>query len=185
MKNKSNHSFFVILPVIWLLGTSFLDPKPQVTEGAEVLFRIERSRDADEVWYTIHSNPDGSVNHEIPVQVFWMRKSTDNRTAPLTGIQKKFSYGIQSIDPDPSSGDTWNFKLAAYNNRMFVLKKTEDGRYGVFTISQESEVKVTKLYIKFDGGTFLAPAIAYVQLTGIDPRTGAEIREIITGGIGH
>ena len=180
-----SHSLLMILPFIWMTGTSFLDPMPPVTDKAEVLFRIERSRDADEVWYTIHTNPDGSVNHEIPVQVFWVKKSTDNRTAPLTGIQKRFSYGIQSIDSDSLSVDTWNFKLAAYKNRMFVLKKTEDGRYGVFTISQHREVQVTKLYVKFDGGTFLTPAIAYVQLTGIDPLSGAEIREIITGGTGH
>lgn len=184
MRTNIKYPLFIFLLVIWMLSTSFLEPLPLVANEEEVMFRIERSRDADEVWYTMHTHPDGSVNQETPLIVFWMKKSADNRIEPLTGIQKRFSYGIQSIEPAPS-GDAWSFQLAAYKNRSFLLKKSEDGRYSVFTRLDGREIEVRKLYVKFDGGTFLAPSVAFVQLTGTDRSTGAEIQEIITGSNRH
>lgn len=167
--------------VAWLLNTSFI-PAPTAASDEALLFRIERSRDADEIWYTVNLYPDGSVDSEMPVKVFWVKKSEDSRIEPLTRIQEKFSYGIQSIVQDPSTADQWIFKLAAYKNRNFMLKKAAGNHYSVCIMSQGSEVEVSKLFVQFDGGTFLAPSVAFVQLSGTDRHTGAEVQEIITGG---
>jgi hypothetical protein len=145
-----------------------------------LLFTIERSRDLDEIWYTVNIDQDGSVNREMPVKVFWFKKSAGNRIESLTGIQKRFSYGIQSLEPVSSSGNEWRFTLEAYKNRIFTLKKGSAGHYKVYTFSEGREVEVKKMYVQFDGGSFLAPSIGYVQLTGIDTRTGKEIKEMVT-----
>ncbi len=184
MKLFATYTFPFVLVVAWLLNSSFLEPVPAGISEKTLLFRIERSRDADEIWYTVNLHPDGKVDSAMIVKVFWVKKSEDSRIEPLTGIQKRFSYGIKSVEPAPS-GDAWSFQLAAYKNRRFLLKKSMDGRYSVFTRSEGREVEVRKLYVKFDGGTFLAPSVAYVQLTGTDRRTGAEIQEIITGSNRH
>ncbi|MDF1570601.1 MAG: DUF4833 domain-containing protein [Bacteroidales bacterium] len=181
MRKFATYPFILVLAVVGLLNTSFMEPEPAGASEEALLFRIERSRDADEIWYSVNLYPDGSVDPEMPVRVFWVKKSEDNKVEPLTRIQERFSYGIQSIDPDPAAGDQWIFKLAAYKNRDFLLKKAAGNRYSVCTMSHGSEVEVKKLFVQFDGGTFLAPSVAFVQLSGTDRRTGAEIQEIITG----
>ncbi|MDT8402497.1 MAG: DUF4833 domain-containing protein [Bacteroidales bacterium] len=146
-----------------------------------LLFQIERSRDADEIWYTVNLDYDGSVNREMPLKVFWVKKSEDNRIEPLTAIQKRFSYGIKTVQAGPSMTGEWNFSLAAYKNRVFTLKKTTGGPYKVYTLSEGRNIEILKMYVKFSGGTFLSPSVEFVQLSGIDLLSGNEIIEIITG----
>ena len=147
-----------------------------------LLFRIERSRDLDEVWYSVNMDRDGRLNKETPVKVYWVRKSEDNRMEPLTGIQRRFSYGIPAFEQQNPYTDEWVFKLAAYKNRFFTLKKADQaGAYKAFTQSAGKEVEILNMYIEFDGGSFLSPSVAYVELHGIDRSTGEQISEIING----
>ncbi|MEX0987534.1 MAG: DUF4833 domain-containing protein [Bacteroidales bacterium] len=153
--------------------------------GEEVLFIIERSRDADEIWYTTSKDAYGRLDPAMPVKVFWVRKSKENRKEQLTRIQNRFSYGIQPVSLDNFQGKGWKFKLAAYKDRIFELRSVGEGKYKVFTQSGQREIEVIKLYVEFDGGDFPVPSIAFVLLTGRDMKTGEEIGEIITGDIGR
>lgn len=173
------NSVFFLLAGAWMMFSSSMAPKPVDKPGEEVLFRIERSRDPDEIWYTTSIDQYGVLNREFPVKAFWVKKSEDGRTVPLTRIQERFSYGIHSVT-EAYAGETWNFQLAAYKERVFTLRRAADQRYRVYTRSGETELEVVKMYVEFDGGSFLAPSIAYVELIGIDRLTGKEIHEIIT-----
>ncbi|MDF1576254.1 MAG: DUF4833 domain-containing protein [Bacteroidales bacterium] len=177
MQSKLTYPFFFMLPLFLMMGLALHAGEPDSKYAETLLFTIERSRDPDEIWYTVNTDQHGSVNPEMPVKVFWLKKSAGNRIEALTGIQKRFSYGIQSMELASSLGNAWRFRLEAYKNRVFTLKKGSGGHYRVYTLSEGREVEVKKLYVKFDGGSFLAPSIGYVQLTGIDPVTGKEIKE--------
>lgn len=182
MQYKHTYPLLIMVPVICIMLSSLHATEPVREYAENLLFTIERSRDPDEIWYTVNMEQDGSVNREIPVKVFWLKKSAGNRIESLTGIQKRFSYGIQVMDPASSLGHGWRFTLEAYKNRVFTLKKGSGGHYKVYTFSEGREVEVKKMYVKFnENGSFLAPSIGYVQLTGIDPRTGKETKEIISG----
>ena len=54
------------------------------------------------------------------------------------------------------------------------------GHYKVFTRSGTKEIALTQIFIKFDGGSFMFPSIAYAKLSGIEFQTGIEISEVIT-----
>jgi hypothetical protein len=128
---------------------------------------------------------DGSVNPTKPVKVFWVKKSENNRIEPLTGIQKRLSYGIKSLEPVSQARDEWMFKLAAYRNREFIMKRVNGDQYKVFILSGNRKVEVKKMHVEFDGGSFLSPSIAYVELTGVDHSSGLAITEIIAGSDRH
>ena len=170
----------LLLAGAWMMFSSSMAPKPEEKPGEEVLFRIERSRDPDEIWYTTSIDQDGALNREFPVKAFWVKKSEDGRTEPLTLIQERFSYGIHSVTEAYPAGEAWHFQLAAYKERVFILRRAADQSYRVYTRSGETELEVVKMYVEFDGGSFLAPSIAYVELTGIDGLTGEVIKENIT-----
>ena len=162
--------------VLLFLMVSWLEVS--ATEG-QMLFRIERSKDADEIWYTTNLNSDGSLNQDMPIKVFWVKKTENNSVEPLTRIQKRFSYGIKAMDSVNSENGEWHFQLAAYRNRIFKLKRMASGQYRVFTGSGTKEIALTQIFVKFDGGSFMFPSIAYAKLIGIESQTGIEISEVI------
>jgi hypothetical protein len=145
----------------------------------QILFKIERSKDPNEIWYTTNLNSDGSLNQDMPIKVFWVKKTENNVVEQLTGIQKRFSYGIKAMNSVNTEGSEWHFQLAAYSDRIFKLKRMANGQYTVFTRSGTKEIALTQIFIKFDGGSFMFPSIAYAKLIGIEPQSGIEISEVI------
>ncbi len=179
---EKSRIFLFVVVMLPFVTNSFAYEGNDPADEKGLLFRIDRSRDLDEVWYSVNMDRNGRVNKETPVKVYWVRKSEDNRIEPLTVIQRRFSYGIPSFEQQNSYNDEWVFKLAAYKNRFFTLKKSEQaGSYKAFTQSAGREVEILNMYIEFDGGSFLAPSVAYVELHGIDRSTGEQISEIING----
>lgn len=171
-----------ILIVSWFNISGFVVPETVGENELQLLFKIERSKDPDEIWYTPNLDQNGSLNQTIPVKAFWVKKTRSNKIEPLTRIQKRYAYGIKALDTGKTRDNEWHFRLAAYKNRTFILKRSPDFRYKVFTISGSREIVVERIYVKFDGGSFLAPNIAQVKLTGVDQLTGREITEIIDSG---
>ncbi len=49
----------------------------------------------------------------------------------------------------------------------------------LFRIERSKEIALTQIFVKFDGGSFMFPSIAYAKLIGIESQTGIEISEVI------
>lgn len=72
-----------------MAGSLLTDLVVAQTADPDLLFIIERSRDMDEVWYSLNTVKNGNLDERMPINVFWVRKSTNNKKDPLTIIQKK------------------------------------------------------------------------------------------------
>ncbi len=169
----------IFLFVSWFNLSAFEAPETKNRSESQILFKIERSKDPDEIWYTTNLNSDGSLNQDMPIKVFWVKKTENNLIEPLTRIQKRFSYGIKAMDPVDTESNEWHFQLAAYSDRIFKLKRMASGQYKVFTLSGSKEIALMQIFVKFDGGSFMVPSIAYAKLIGIEPQSGIEISEVI------
>ena len=179
MITRNRNIIWLFLIVSWFNTSAIVVPETDEENKGKILFKIERSRDPDEIWYTVNLNQNGSLNQDMPVNAFWVRKNDNNKTEPLTRIQKRFGYGIRVLDSENNRDNEWHFQIAAYKNKVFILKRSGDFQYKVFTLSRSREIEVERIFVEFDGGSFLAPNIAEVKLTGIDLKTGREITEII------
>lgn len=172
--------------IIFIAGLTFIlasdqeKPDPYKEYENITLFKIERSRDADEVWYTLNFDNNHLLNQNAPVKAFWVRKTERNSVAPLTPIQRRYGYGIKFVHKDEVSAGIWYFQLAAYKDRVFKLENTGRNRYKVFIQSENREIEVLKIYVSFNGGTFLIPSVEKVELRGIDRQTGNLYTENIT-----
>ncbi len=175
-----NKRIVVLFLIVSCINVSALEATNtmKITES-QILFKIERSKDPDEIWYTTNLNSDGSLNQDMPIKVFWVKKTENNVVEPLTLIQKRFSYGIKAMNSVNNEGSEWHFQLAAYSDRIFKLKRMANGQYKVFTRSGTKEIALTQIFVKFDGGSFMLPSIAYAKLIGIEPQSGIEISEVI------
>jgi len=154
-----------------LVFVSFNSPNPTSN-----LFSIGRSKDANEIFYSINLDKYNKLNIEEPIKVYWLKKTENNTFEPLTWIQKKFAYGIVYL----TKSDYYaTFRFAAYDKRVFELKKNKDNKFKVFTISENKEVEVNKIYIYITGGTFWIPEIPKVELFATITGTDKKIKETI------
>jgi len=119
MRTRNRNIICIFLIASWFNTSAIVVPEAVEENKGKILFKIERSRDSDEIWYTLNLNQNGSLNQDMPVKAFWVRK-TENK-----------------------------------------------------------EIEVERIFVEFDGGSFLAPSISEVKLTGIDLKKGGEISEII------
>jgi len=148
-----------------------------VTEPtAQALFKIARSKDANEIFYAARVTNKHQLDVSNPVDVYWIKHTDGNMQVPLTWIQRKYAYGLQFLTVEESEAV---FQFVSYNKRNFTLKKDQTGEFSVFTYSQGKEVKVERIFIQIDGGTFWLPKISGVELHGKDSNTGTKILEII------
>ncbi len=163
---------------IWFCFSSFHlnygNPKSDKTP----LFIINRNRDANEIWYSVNVKMNGEIDHKKPIQAFWVKKEKNGRIEPLTWIQKRYSYGIRVLDCDLENCCSWKFQFVSYQKRSFTLKMKED-QYRVYTTSNGQEIEVTRIFVQIDGGSFWVPSVPFVKLTGVNPKTGEIISEII------
>jgi hypothetical protein len=145
------------------------------TSKKEALFKIERSRDADEIYYEVRVTDEGQLDQKNPIDIFWIRHTKDGAVEPLTRIQRKLSYGLSFLN---ITDDQALFRFAAFS-KVMTLQKTADGRYHVFTLVNGATVEVERIFIQFDGGTFLLPKISRVELHVISPETNKHYAELI------
>lgn len=152
---------------VWASSNSSVEKAP--------MFKFARNRDANEIWYAANFNEKGMPDKESPVDVFWLKKTAQNKTEPLTWVQNRLVYGAKVLK---NNQDKVEFQFVSYPHRTFVMKN-HNNRYQVFTTSNNQEIIVERIFINISGGSFMLPQISQVKLYGIDPNTGNSTMEII------
>ena len=146
------------------------------TTSSSSLFSIVRSKDANEIFYTINLDNSNKLNTENPINVYWLKRTENNKVEPLSWIQNKFAYGIVYLS---KSENYAKFRFAAYDKRVFELKKNNHNEFKVYTISENKEVEVNRIYIYITGGTFWIPEIPKVELFTTISGTDKKMKETI------
>ncbi len=177
MKSRINITGLLILAIFTSFGFKYSGEAETIT--GYHLFKIGRSRDANEIIYDINIDKNGKPVNSDPLNIYWVKKTKNNKVEPLTWIQKKFAYGIKILDPESQNNNEWNFRFVSYAKRTFKLKKTAGNRYKVFTTLKNKEIEVTRIFVQIDGGSFWVPSITYVKLFGIDTQSNTKIAETI------
>ncbi len=129
-----------------------------------ILFYINRSRDADKVYYAVNAKPGGMLDIKKPVEVFWIRHTENGQREPLTLIQERLAYGVEY---EKVHGNYAKFHMAGYPKVSFVITK-KDGKYHAFVSIDGEFIRVKELYIKFENESFLSPEISRIELHGYD-----------------
>ena len=141
-----------------------------------ILFKIERSKDTNEVFYRTNFKQEGKLNKENPISIFWIKRANGNKQEPLTWIQKKYSYGLKFTKKTATLAE---FQFVCYKKMTFVLKKKPKGIFRVFTFFGKKEVEVNRIFVLMDGGTFWFPKIIKVDIHATIVGTNTKIIETI------
>ena len=165
-----------ILKSVLVLAFGLLVVGFSSTTSSSSLFSIVRSKDANEIFYTINLDNSNKLNTENPINVYWLKRTENNKVEPLSWIQNKFAYGIVYLS---KSENYAKFRFAAYDKRVFELKKNNHNEFKVYTISENKEVEVNRIYIYITGGTFWIPEIPKVELFTTISGTDKKMKETI------
>ena len=170
---RAGFRIIYLIPLSVFLFSFVLDDSPAVVSGNH-LFKIGRSRDANEIFYDLNLRPDGKPDVINPIRIYWLKHTENGKTEPLTTVQRKLAYGIRVIS---FSDDKVDFQFVSYSGRTFSIRKTKEHGYRVLTNLRNQEVEVNRIFIQFDGGTYWFPSIASVDLYGTGQANGSLIIE--------
>ena len=154
---------FIYIVILTLSLLSFTNYSKFEAVEKDILFKIDRSRDADAIFYNLNINDSRILHRDNPIDVMWVRNSEHGQIEPLTWIQNRYAYGVKLLGSN--NGDT-KFCFVSYPEREFTLRP-KNNRYKVYTISNNREVEVNRIYIQFNGGTFWIPIITKIELHGV------------------
>ena len=172
MRNRLN--ILIILPGLFCLF--MYEVSAHFSQPDNTLFKISRSRDADEIAYEVALVADGRLDPDSPVNIYWIKRSKGSVREPLTWIQKRYSYGIKFLE---TSGDQAIFKFVSFDSKEFNLERSDDGQFRVYALLDNRQVIVERIFVQFDGGSFLSPEISEVILYGRDAGSGVLLTENI------
>lgn len=123
----------------------------------DVLFHIERSRDANMVYYEVRLNQNGQIGPKEPIKVYWIKHSKNDQQAPLSRIQKRFGYGI--INKSIASHEVI-FHLVSVTEQALIVRKTRNGYFRVFANTPQGEIQLSNISIYFANESFWSPDIS-------------------------
>jgi hypothetical protein len=169
---KKGFLFAIILIFFGFLSENLL----LSSEPNQHLFHIERSRDADEIFYEAKLGCTGNLNIRNPIEIYWMKNTLGGTKEPLTLIQRRYSYGLKFLEVSEAAAI---FQFVSFPETNFELRKNSDGIFRVFTTFNGSELEVNSLYVYFAGGSFWRPVISSVKLIGKETETGKSIVEAL------
>lgn len=167
------------LIILTTVSMGFIIIPVNATEHDNYLFSIERSLDPNEVIYEINLDRNGKLQASNPIKIYWLKKTNNNKTEPLTLIQQQFAYGIIFLDSINPHEKEWSFQFVSYPKRTFILKKMEDESFKVYTVVENQEVLVKRIYVNFNNKNFWFPSISAVELHGQNVSSGQMIAEIV------
>ncbi len=169
MKKIALHTVVILIASLTLMSAG----NPATSYS---LFKVGRTKDANEILYDINLSSNGNLNIDNPISIYWIKKTKGGTTEPLTSIQTKFAYGVDYLSKNERSAV---FQFVSYNKRTFTLKKDNKGVFRVFTFLKNKEVIVNRIFVHIVGGSFWFPTVPKVELHATDLITGIEFTEVI------
>jgi phosphoribosyl-ATP pyrophosphohydrolase len=140
---------------------------------ANQLFYLQRDPNTNTIIYQLNVNSAGKIAEDEPINVFWLRYDEQGQRKDLNYIQRKFAYGLSAEKVGP---EKYELKFAAYNKVPFYLMRwPADRAFHVFTVINNKQIVVSRVYLRIEGGTFWVPNVRYIEFKGWDATTRAAV----------
>ncbi len=149
-------------------------PIPPVT--AKSLFYLQRTVDRNTLVYETNFNADGSLNRKKPVTIYWIDYENGGTTSQLTYAQNKFAYGVNVLEISKKE-PVFKLNLVSYKKIDLYLKQSANGSYAIHVILNKKPCLLHRVLVNITGGTTLNPDVSYIELSGKELATGAQISE--------
>ena len=140
------------------------------------LFYLQRDPNTNTFICELNVNENGEVDRKEPISIYWMRYNIDGKKADLSYIQRKFAYGIQTKE---IGKDHFELRFVSHKQLALYLMKDESNKFHVYTTVNKRKIRLERIFVRIEGGSFWVPNVKYVELRGINPETNTVIAERI------
>ncbi|UIR55489.1 DUF4833 domain-containing protein [Sphingobacterium sp. SRCM116780] len=165
---------FVSLLIIYC-NTSFSQTGyPTPPKKANMLFYIQHSEGHNTYVYEANVAAKSKLNTEEPVHIYRILYDKNGEIKPLTKIQEKFAYGIQS---ESVGNNAFEIALVAYKDQKLYLRMNKAGKPFVETTLNGHKFNLQRIFIKQkDGTSGLSTQVDYLVFYGTDQK-GNKVQE--------
>ena len=134
-------------------------PIPKI-EG--LLFYIQRNLNQNTVVYVANKNPDGYLNEEYPMKVYWINYNEGGKVKKLNLIQNKLAFGYNCTK---INNETFTFNMVSYNKLDFFIAKNRNGNHRVFTKPGNKLIDLHNIFVYAEEfGIF--PQVKFIEFFG-------------------
>ncbi len=159
---------FSIMPA----GTGETRVVSQPGAKREFLFKIQRTRDADEVYFDILLDDNGDLKIPEPIVTYWVRHTRKGKIESLKWPERRFAYGINYVEQRP---DFVSFRFVSNRNMVFHVRKNPEEQFNLYFFMDDVETQVTGIIIYFEMRFYGFPVIEKVEVYGINQESGEQV----------
>ena len=167
-------SFVTFMIMLACIGENYV--WAQSASKREFLFKIQRTRDADEVYFDVLLNEVGDLELSEPIVTYWVRHTRKGKVEPLKWPERVFAYGIKYVEKRP---DFVSFYFVSNQNQVFHVRKNPTNQFRLYFFMDDVETKVTDIIVYFKMRFYGFPNIEKVEIYGISLETGENVISIL------
>jgi hypothetical protein len=139
------------------------------------LFYLQRDPNTNTIICSLNYDADGKLVEDEPVKVYWVRYADNGEIKDLNYIQRKFAYGIQS---EFLGNNQYKLNFVSYKKfPMFLVKSEKDNKYHVYVTVNNKKIKLERIFLRIEGGSFWVPNVKYVEVKGTNSLNDAPVTE--------
>jgi hypothetical protein len=146
-----------------------VDTFPVPSGNKNMVFYVQRTHNTNTIVYELNYANDSTLNKTTPIHPYWVRYADGGGNQELSYIQRQYAYGVvtELIDKEKQ---TFKVNFVSYKKRDIFLVRSKDEKksYAAFMTINNKLVRLERVFVKIEGGTFWVPHITYVEVTGRD-----------------
>lgn len=149
-------------------------PDLPVPSDRGMLFYVQHAINRNVLVYAARQRPDGGLDPQAPVEVFWRRHDDDGgRRRELSFFERVFAFGVSARSIDTSR---YSARIAGYRERDAVVDVGSDGKPRALMTAGQRTFRVVYAYAQAEDRRFI-PKIHHIDIHGIDIASGEAVRE--------
>jgi hypothetical protein len=152
---------------------SVFDAFPVPAPSRNLLFYIQRNKNANAIVYEARTDEYGQLVTKDPVSVNWIRYTEGGRRASLNVLENNIAYGVRH--KETKNGIAW-MKFVASNDHPFRVEITGSGQAEARMMIGGHYARLEKAQVQAKEDGFW-PKILHVDLFGTVVATGMKITE--------
>jgi len=146
-------------------------PVPPKNERS--LFYIQKSTNPNTIIYEGNLLPNGELDPDDPIKIFWIRYQEEGQIKKLSFFQKKMAYGIKT---KLGKDGRHRVRLVSFKDRDIIVYKDTKGKLQALVEINGKIAKFKSAFLMI-GKDFFIPEIKYLELFGENLVTGREVYE--------
>jgi hypothetical protein len=153
--------------------TAFTIELPEKT--SKRLFVIERNMNKNTVCYDANILNNGKIDTDNPIDAYWIDYATTGKRSELNYIQRRMAYGFSF--EKTHTGNVY-VTLKAFDKRKILVNVDNKGTPNALLKINGIDCKLVRIFV--NAKPKLYTTVEYVELFGIDIKTGKSVSERIT-----